>query len=72
MVKHYVGVPAAKAKMLDLDRLGTNLAVAFAEGEPPIKVRLPFVRCGESLAHGEERRCPWAVEPPCGGCRAGA
>lgn len=27
MVKHYVGLTAAKAKMLDLDRLGFNLQV---------------------------------------------
>lgn len=44
MVKHYVGLTAVKAKMLDLDRLGFNLQVVQEEGGPSFKVRLPFVR----------------------------
>jgi hypothetical protein len=44
MVKHYVGLTAVKAKMLDLDRLGFNLQVTQEEGAPSFKVRLPFVR----------------------------
>lgn len=47
MVKHYVGLTAVKAKMLDLDRLGFNLQVLTEEGGPSFKVRLPFVRPAE-------------------------
>jgi hypothetical protein len=46
MLKHYVGLTAAKARMLDLDRLGTNLQVTQEEGGASFKVRLPFVRWG--------------------------
>ncbi|KIZ03415.1 hypothetical protein MNEG_4544 [Monoraphidium neglectum] len=47
MVKHYTGLSAVKAKMLDLDRLGFNLQVTQQEGEQSFKVRLPFVRPAE-------------------------
>ncbi|GBF90333.1 hypothetical protein Rsub_02439 [Raphidocelis subcapitata] len=47
MLKHYVGLTAVKARMLDLDRLGTNLQVTQEEGGASFKVRLPFVRPAE-------------------------
>jgi hypothetical protein len=52
MVKHYTGLPAVTATMLDLDRLGTNLRVTTEEGGPSMKVRLPFVRCARGQAGG--------------------
>jgi hypothetical protein len=42
MVQHYVGMKVSSAKMLGLDRLGTDLQVT-RDGQT-FKLRLPFVR----------------------------
>jgi hypothetical protein len=42
MVQHYVGMKVTGAKMVGLDRLGTDLQVT-REGET-FKLRLPFVK----------------------------
>lgn len=42
MVQHYVGMTVSAAKMVGLDRLGTDLQVT-RDGET-FKLRLPFVR----------------------------
>ncbi|KAI8465920.1 MAG: hypothetical protein J3K34DRAFT_75734 [Monoraphidium minutum] len=55
MVKHYVGLSAAKARMLDLDRLGFNLQVTQEEGGQSFKVRLPFVSPAEDRKSVKDR-----------------
>lgn len=47
MLQHYTGMAAAKARMLDLDRLGFHLQVTTEDGAPPLKVRMPFPRPAE-------------------------
>jgi hypothetical protein len=42
MVQHYVGIKVSSAKMLGLDRLGTDLSVV-RDGQT-FKIRLPFVK----------------------------
>jgi len=43
MVQHYVGLKVSAAKMLALDRLGTDLEVT-RDGQT-FKLRLPFIKC---------------------------
>ena len=44
MVKHYVGLTVATVKMLDVDRLGTNMQCTTETNPEPFKLRLPFIR----------------------------
>jgi hypothetical protein len=45
MVKHYVGLTVATVRMLDVDRLGTNMQCTTETNPEPFKLRLPFIRC---------------------------